>query len=131
VSAAARPFPEPVAPDFADFFSGLSQRRLTVRRCAGCEAIQWPPRPVCSRCHGDEFRPAVIGDRGTVYTFTVCHRGFHPWFAERVPYAIVVTDLGDGIRLTGNYLGDDLDGLRCGLAVRAEYVGSCLGWVPA
>jgi uncharacterized OB-fold protein len=70
-----------------------------------------------------------------VHTFSVCYRAFDPWFASRVPYGIVVADLGDGIRLTGSYLGDDLDGLRCGLPVRAEYEidgeHAYLGWIPA
>jgi uncharacterized OB-fold protein len=121
--------------EFADFFAGLARRQLTVRQCMACETVQWPPRLLCSRCRGDAFRPVTIGDRGVVHTFTVCHRAFDPWFASRVPYAVVVADLGAGIRLTGSYLGDDLDALRCGLPVRAQYVAgdghTTLGWVPA
>jgi uncharacterized protein len=130
-----RPFPAPVGAEFADFFAGLAQRQLTVRQCLNCGTVQWPPRPLCARCHGDGFRPFAIGDRGVVHTFTVCYRAFDPWFASRVPYAVAVADLGRGVRLTGSYLGDDLDALRCGLPVRARYVTdgghTTLGWVPA
>ncbi len=58
-----------------------------------------------------------------------------PMFADRVPYGIAVADLGDGIRMLGNYLGADLGALACGLPVRARYERSgghgFLGWVPA
>jgi hypothetical protein len=128
-----RAYPAPVATAFAEFFSGLTRHQLTVRQCAACGALQWPPRLRCSRCRGDEFQAAVLPDRGVVHTFTVCYRAFDPWFASRTPYAIAVVEISDGIRLTGNYLGADLAGLACGMPVRARYeaVGghALLGWV--
>ena len=130
-----RPFPGPVSPMFADYLDGLERGVLVVRECTACAARQWPPRTLCARCRGREFRPAVIADHGLVHTFTVVHRGFDPWFADRVPYGIAVADLGDGIRMPGNYLGDDLGDLACGLPVRARYERSgghaFVGWVPA
>ncbi|MGD0701637.1 MAG: OB-fold domain-containing protein [Trebonia sp.] len=130
----ARPYPAPVAAAFAEFFSGLTRHELTVRQCADCGALQWPPRPRCPRCRGDEFRAAVLPDRGIVHTFTVCYRAFDPWFASRTPYAIAVVEISDGIRLTGNYLGADPSELACGMPVRARYEAvdghAFLGWVP-
>lgn len=128
-----RAYPAPVATAFAEFFSGLTRHQLTVRQCAACGALQWPPRLRCSRCRGDEFQAAVLPDRGVVHTFTVCYRAFDPWFASRTPYAIAVVEISDGIRLTGNYLGADLAGLACGMPVRARYEAvdghALLGWV--
>jgi uncharacterized protein len=135
VGSGSRPFPEPVSPVFADYLDGLERGVLVVRECAACAARQWPPRTLCARCRSREFRRTVIADHGVVRTFTVVHRGFDPWFADRVPYGIVVADLGDGIRMLGNYLGPDLGELACGLPVRARYERSgghaFLGWVPA
>jgi uncharacterized protein len=129
-----RPYPAPVAAAFADFFSGLTRRELTVRKCYACGTIQWPPRVLCSRCRGDEFYATVLPDRGVVHTFTVCYRAFDPWFASRTPYAIAVVEIADGIRLTGNYLATDPSDLACGMPVRAQYevLGghAFLGWVP-
>ena len=131
--AAARSYPAPVAAAYADFFSGLTRHELTVRECAACGALQWPPRPRCSRCRGDEFQAAVLPGRGVVHTFTVCYRAFDPWFAARTPYAIAVVEISDGIRLTGNYLGADPSDLACGMPVRARYEQlnghAWLGWV--
>jgi uncharacterized OB-fold protein len=130
-----RPYPAPVAAAFADFFAGLTRGELRVRKCYACGAIQWPPRVLCSRCRGDEFQAAVLPDCGVVHTFTVCYRGFDPWFASRTPYAIAVVEISDGIRLTGNYLGAELSQLACGMPVKAAYETvdghAFLCWVPA
>jgi uncharacterized protein len=129
-----RPFPEPVSPLFADYLHGLAHERLVIRECADCGQRQWPPRALCGQCRAREFRPAEIDDRGVVHTFTVVHRAFDPWFASRVPYGVVVTDLGGGIRITGNYLGGDLAELACGLPVQARYEQAggraFVGWAP-
>jgi uncharacterized protein len=131
---ASRPFPEPASPLFADYLGGLTSGCLVIRECTNCGVRQWPPRALCGTCRGQEFRPVRVADHGLVHTFTVVHRAFDPWFADRVPYGIVVADLGDGVRMTGNYLGDDLAALACGLAVEARYERdgqhAFLGWAP-
>ena len=131
---ASRPFPEPASPLFADYLDGLARGCLMIRGCATCGARQWPPRALCGCCGGQDFRPVRVTDHGIVHTFSVVYRAFDPWFAERVPYGIVVADLGDGIRMTGNYLGEDLDTLACGLPVDARYCRdgghTFLAWAP-
>jgi uncharacterized OB-fold protein len=133
-AAVARPYPEPVSPLFTDYFAGLARGELVIRECTACGARQWPPRSLCGRCRGRGFRPVPIAGNGVVHTFTVVHRAFDPWFASRVPFGIVVADLGGGIRMTGSYLGADLDALACGLPVQAGYERSgnhaYLGWSP-
>ena len=59
---------------------------------------------------------------GTVYTFVTVYRAFHPWFADRVPYACVVADLGERIRVMGACFGEDADSVRCGVPVDAVFV---------
>jgi uncharacterized OB-fold protein len=134
VTAGARPYPDPVSPLFAGYLDGLDRGELVIRACATCGARQWPPRSLCGRCRGRDFGLLPIGGDGVVHTFTVVHRAFDPWFASRVPFGIVVADLGDGIRMTGNYLGADLDELECGLPVRAAFERTgghtYLGWAP-
>jgi uncharacterized OB-fold protein len=118
VSTSTRPFPSEVHPLFREFVAGLDRGVLVVGRCAGCGRVQWPPRSLCGSCRGGDFEPYEIEPAGTVYTFTVVHRAFHPWFAERVPYGVAVVDVADSLRLTG--LFEPVDALRCGLDVRGE-----------
>ncbi|MCW0215116.1 MAG: OB-fold domain-containing protein [Pseudonocardia sp.] len=121
-----RSLPDPVDPMFADFFEGLARHRIVVRACTACGTRQWPPRPLCLSCHGTEFEPAEVageGDDAVVYTFTVVHRGFDPYFSRHVPYAVLVVDLA-GLRLMGNLTGADpaaLAEIGCGSAVRVAF----------
>jgi uncharacterized OB-fold protein len=134
MSADLRPFPDPVEPEYADHFAALAEGVVQVRRCTACRTLQWPPRATCAECGHGGFEGWAVEPAGEVYTFTVVHRGFHPWFAERLPYAVAVVQLADGLRLTGLYDGP-LDDLRCGLPVagRAEAVGGApaLLWTPS
>lgn len=127
-AALRRPFPERIDPAYEEHFAALGVGELVVRRCAGCARVQWPPRPTCGSCQGDRFLRHAVVPRGEVYTFTVVRRAFHPWFLERLPYAVAVVELDDGLRLTGLFDGD-VDALRCGLLVVGR--GERLGGAPA
>ena len=73
-------------------------------------------------CTAADFEWVEIPQVGEVYTYTLVGRAFDPWYAERVPYAVVVVALGDGIRLLGNCFGEELEQLDFGARVRAEFV---------
>lgn len=128
-----RTFPDDVDPRFGDHFAGLRERRLVIRQCTTCGTRQWPPRPLCAHCHALEFAAVEIGGEATVYTYSVVHRAFDPYFASRVPYGLVVGDLGDGIRMLGNTFGD-VDRLACGIRIRAGFMDAgdhaFLTWIP-
>jgi uncharacterized OB-fold protein len=68
---------------------------------------------------------------GTVYTFVTVHRAFHPWFAQKVPYGVVVAEVGR-IRLLGAMFGDEVAELECGMPVQAHIAavgnGHVLEW---
>jgi uncharacterized OB-fold protein len=110
-----------VDPLFEPYFAGLAESRIRVPSCVACGRRQFPPRGVCPACQGLDFEWIDMPTSGTVYTFVTTYRAFHPWFAERVPYASVVADLGDGIRVMGACF-DDAELVRCGAPVDAAFV---------
>jgi uncharacterized protein len=116
-----RPLPTVPATAYAGYLEGLRAGRILVPECAHCAHLQWPPREVCSRCRGTEFAVHELPKCGVVYTYTVVRRAFHPWFAERVPYGIVVGDLGAGVRILGSMFGPGAERLACGIAVAARF----------
>jgi uncharacterized OB-fold protein len=119
-----RPFPSAVEPEYQQFFAGLADGLIIVRRCTSCGTAQWPPRDACGHCHGTDFVGAEVAQQGTVYTCSVVQRAFQPWFAERVPYGIAVVDVGQGIRLMGNVFGPDVERLRIGVPARAVFAAA-------
>ena len=46
------------------------------------------------------------------------HRALHPGFAEDVPYAAVIADLDEGVRITALAEGIDIADLRLGLGAQ-------------
>lgn len=127
-------FPAPGNPDdelYQPFFAGMKDRRLQVRRCTACHTWQWPPRPFCRSCQASTFQWENVAETGVIYSYTVMHRAFSEFYADKVPYGVVVVDLGP-IRLPGRYLGDP-NGILCGNMVEAFFddqalAGSSLAW---
>jgi uncharacterized protein len=131
-----RPFPDPVLERFRPHFDGLRESRVLVPRCTTCGHLQWPPRVCCRACNAEEFAWEEAPVQGTVYTFTVCYRAFHPWFTARTPFGLVVADVQPGLRILGACFSPDVETLACGQPVRASFEahGSdsiVLGWEPA
>lgn len=106
---------------YAPFWEGTRQRELRVQKCAACGAYLWPPRPLCPRCQGGNLTWVPVSPRGTVYSFSISYRPFHPAFADKVPYGLVLVDLEHNIRMLGNMEGLDELRLRVGLPVEAAF----------
>ena len=119
-----RATPAPLLPDnpfYADYFEGLRQGRITVRSCADCGTLQWPPRELCGQCQGPTFNPSNVPTVGNVYTYSVMYRAFHPGFADKLPYGVVVVEVADGVRIIGRYVGSDSEDLECGQRMEAVF----------
>lgn len=121
MTATRRPLPQFDDPLYAPYFQGLRRREIVVQHCESCGHLQWPPRERCFQCHGDRLGWQPVSTRGEVYTYMVAHRAFDPWFQSRIPYGLVVADLGDGIRVMAPYADTDVDDLECGVKVRAFF----------
>ncbi len=72
---------------------------LAFQRCDGCQTLRHPPRIACARCGSTHFRFAASSGRGRIHTWTVTHQAMHPAFAADTPYAVVVTELDEGVRI--------------------------------
>jgi len=99
VNTVQRPLPDIDNPLYRAHFQGLKDEELRVQQCSSCSQLQWPPRDLCKQCHGDRFDWPVMPTQGVVYTSSVVYRAPHPWFKEHAPYAIVVAELENGLRL--------------------------------
>ena len=49
------------------------------------------------------------------------HRALHPGFAEELPYAAVVVELEEGVRIVSHVLDLPVDELRVGLPVEVVF----------
>jgi uncharacterized OB-fold protein len=111
MSAATIDLPEP-SEHLAAFRAALGEGRLTIQRCGVCANAWLPPRDHCPRCLSAQWAWEAASGRAKVVSWVVYHRAFHPAFAERIPYNVVVAELEEGPRIITNVLGiEGADGL--------------------
>jgi uncharacterized OB-fold protein len=118
--SAAKPLPQ-VSAEMAPFFAAARRHELVVQRCRGCRAHRFPARDRCSACLSREADWTRVSGRGTVFSYAVMHQVYHPGFADEVPYAIVVVELEEGVRVLSNVIGCPVPEIRIGMPVEVVF----------
>jgi uncharacterized OB-fold protein/acyl dehydratase len=102
------------------FWAGTARHELRIQHCGECGALRHPPGPVCLACGAAKPDYVVAAGTGEVYSYVVHH---HPPVPGRqLPVVVALVQLPEGVRMVGELLGVDLERVRIGLPVRAEFV---------
>ncbi|MCU1353037.1 MAG: putative nucleic-acid-binding protein containing a Zn-ribbon [Acidimicrobiales bacterium] len=114
-------FEPPESPAAEPFWDATREQRLVLQWCRSCEAAIHYPRDACPTClAGDlEFRDA--SGRGTIYAVSVMPKAGNPTMTERVPYAVALVDLPEGVRLLTNVVGAPPDDVTVGMVVEVTW----------
>ena len=108
----------------ADFFTDLDQVRLRGCRCNNCGAVFIGSRLACENCTSTDITETILGDRGTLYSYTVVrHRpplGYRGPDDPYVPFAEGLVELADGIRVFTKLSGVDIEAVQIGETYRLE-----------
>jgi len=97
-SEISRPLPE-LSGTSGEFYGFCKAGELRFQRCNDCATWRHVPREICPECASFDWEWAASTGRGTVFTWTVVARALHPAFADAVPYAPIVVELEEGVRL--------------------------------
>jgi hypothetical protein len=104
------------------FWRAAREGRLLIMRCRACDRPYFYPRRYCPRCWSDQTEWLQATGRGRVYTYSIIHQNPAPPFSDRVPYAVVIVDLDEGVRVMGNWdRSVDFDKLAVGAAVQVVF----------
>jgi uncharacterized OB-fold protein len=114
-----RPLPR-IDPDHLPWWEGLHRHELLVQECPACRRCVFPPQPACPYCRSLERGWRRSSGRGKVYSWVIMHRASHPWFADRIPYAVVLVEMEEGFRVVGS-IDCPLEQLRDGLPVEVGF----------
>jgi uncharacterized protein len=118
-----RAYTEQVHPE-AVYQALLDQGVFALERCDACGRAHYSPRVLCPHCGSDALSWVESTGQGTVYsTTTIAPRG-------RVPYAVVLIDLDDGVRLMSNVVGIPAAQVAIGGRVRVQIESRETGAVP-
>jgi uncharacterized OB-fold protein len=131
-AAPQRPQPAP-SQLTAPYWDACARGELVLQRCAACRRFVHFPEPRCPYCGSGRLAFEPVSGNGVIYTFSVIHRAFTPWFAGRTPYVIAWAELREqaGLRAFGNVTGCRPEDVFIGMRVRtcfAELPG--FGQVP-
>ncbi len=70
-----------------------------MQRCGDCDRFVWYPRARCPHCWSESLIWTPMSGRATVYAVSVHRRSTAPHLADRAPYAVVLVDLDEGVRM--------------------------------
>ena len=113
----------PLDPDLQTFWDGTRQQQLLIPTCRSCGKAFWYPRPTCPHCLSADIDWRASTGTGEVAAVSVMHRPANPLMADKAPYAVVLVDLDDGVRVMSNAVGIDADDVTVGMRV-------ALTWEP-
>jgi hypothetical protein len=100
VEARAHSRPLPRSEGLAgEFYAHCREGRLCFQRCEACQAWRHLPRLQCPRCGSTDWEWRPSSGRGRILSWTVTHEAPLPAFAARTPYAVVVVELEEGVRM--------------------------------
>jgi hypothetical protein len=107
-----------VAVEDQPFWDAIDSGGFVLARCT-CGAY-YARLQACLRCGADAraltWEPA--SGRGTVRTFVVFDKPYHPYFKERIPYVVAVIALEEGPEITTNIIDADVTNIEIGMPVR-------------
>lgn len=114
----AKPLPTP-SPETQFFWDKCRAHELWVPYCRACQRFYWFPRDFCPVCGSRDVEWRQASGRGTIYTYAIHYRAFHPGWNDDVPYVTALIDLEEGVRIFTQLVGiaPDPKVIRCEMPV--------------
>lgn len=90
--------------------------QLEGTECAGCGALYFPPRYVCSACKSHNLKPYNFKGKGKIYSYTMIYQApdVHD---KNVPFCVALIDLEEGPRITAQLTDIQSRKIKIGLPV--------------
>jgi uncharacterized OB-fold protein len=86
-----KPLPQK-EPQNAPLWEGLAKHEFRVPKCDNCGAWNWVPYPACRECLSEDLTWTKISGNGTLFTYTIVHRGLGAFNAE-APYVVGLVEM--------------------------------------
>ncbi|MGH7917896.1 MAG: Zn-ribbon domain-containing OB-fold protein [Candidatus Binataceae bacterium] len=105
----------------AEFYRFCRDHELRFQRCTGCGTWRHIPRDMCAHCGSFEWTWARSSGKGKVFSWTIAMQPMMRQFADLVPYAPVIVELEEGVRMVSWVTGIKPDQLRLGMPVEVMF----------
>lgn len=104
-----------------EFYSYCKKHELRFQKCTACGAWRHVPREMCPECGSFDYQWAKSSGKGQVFSWATTSQPMLPHFAEDVPYAIVIVELEEGVRMATWVVDVPPDQLRIGMPVEVIF----------
>ena len=120
---ATRPLPSLADPDTGPFWQATKAHELRYQVCGDCNTVVFYPRRHCTGCVGGALSWRTSKGEGAIYSYSVVQLSRHPFFGQKIPYAVALIDLDEGFRMLSNVVGveDPVAELSVGQRVALEW----------
>lgn len=103
------------------FWDACRAGTLSLQRCGQCAHFRYPISHCCPRCLSSNFAWTPVSGRGSVFSYVIFHRAYHPGFKDDVPYNVALVQLEEGPRMYSNIVGTPNDEVHIGDLVEAVF----------
>jgi uncharacterized OB-fold protein len=115
-----KPIPNVDDPVQGPFWAAAREHRLVAQKCGNCGTLVYPGLQICPSCWERELAWTDVSTEGSIWSYVVYHRAFHPGFSGELPYVVAIVENADGVRYTGRVVGRRED-VAVGAKVRAVF----------
>ena len=122
MSADAMPRPLPLMTGMTEeFYQHCAAGELRFQRCSDCGTWRHVPRELCAACGSFEWAWDLSSGKGRVFTWTVVVRPLHPAFSGQEPYAPVVVEMEEGVRVLARVMDCTPEELEMDMPVEVDF----------
>jgi uncharacterized OB-fold protein len=108
--------------DSMPFWEACRREVLQFQLCTDCSALRHPPRVICPQCRSENHRWEPVSGKGTIYSYTIYRRAFHPSLEKDLPYAVALIDLEENLRIVSRIIDIPMDTISIGMPVTVRFV---------
>ncbi|PCJ14126.1 MAG: hypothetical protein COB04_15655 [Gammaproteobacteria bacterium] len=112
------------------YWAHCAEAQLHFQKCDDCGSWRHLPRYMCSKCGSANWQWAQSSGKGEIYSWTITHQALLPFFKQNVPYASIIVEMEEGVRMVSGLKGMDLKDLELGLKVEVHFEDISGGKLP-
>jgi uncharacterized protein len=116
-----RPLPSSEDALVAEFWEHCNRGELRFQRCAQCRTWRHLPRFACAGCGSDRWTWELSNGQGRIHSWTITHQPLLRDFPEPVPYAVIVVEMEEGVRMVSGLRGLEPSALELELPVEVLF----------
>lgn len=105
-----------------EFYDWCAKGELRFQRCDSCGRWRHVPREICAHCGSFNWSWQRSSGRGKVFSWTEVVRPLHPAFGADAPYAPVIVEMEEGVRLLSRVLDCPIAALVMDMPLKVECV---------